>query len=98
MTRISTFCVVTSALAALALSVSSAGAFKMESPKVIVPTPKVTVAPKVTANPPPPRTPGSDGQVFLRYQLRTVEVGKVQWGSSGGAGKGHIKVFKGGHQ
>jgi hypothetical protein len=45
MTRISTFCVVTSALAALALSVSSAGAFKMESPKVIVPTPKVTVKP-----------------------------------------------------
>ena len=73
MTRISTFCVVTSALAALALSVSSAGAFKMKSPKVIVPTPKVTV--KMPTNQP-------KGHFALDgYNPKAIK------GSGGGTGK-----------
>ena len=45
MTRISTFCAVSSALAVLALSANGASAVDAASPKFAVPTPKVTVNP-----------------------------------------------------
>jgi hypothetical protein len=56
MTRISTFCVVSSALAVLALSANGASAVDAASPKFFAaPTPKVTV------NPVQPKVPNAHG-------------------------------------
>ena len=55
MTRISTFCAVSSALAVLALYANGASAVDAASPKFAVPTPKVTV------NPMQPKVPNAHG-------------------------------------
>jgi hypothetical protein len=114
MTRISTFCVLSSTLAVIALSANGASAAT-----VTVPVPRVIVhvpQPKVTVRTPQLKTLGNHGtgasptegqqKEFLNYQLSTAAVGQYQTGHTGGApagggggaGKVHIKVFKGGHQ
>ena len=59
MTRISIVCLLTSSLAALALSASGAGAFQVVTPKIHVP--------KVTINAPKPKV----GEITIQKQTET---------------------------